>query len=314
MRSVSAAAGAYVRALAGWLIWLGVFAQSAVALELRTLPGAIELDNATSVGSFDFITSAVERRDRTLFVERSVRVEGERRRVLIELPSRLSIDEAIEHYLTQLEGTTLYGCSKRACGRSNIWANTVFEEPRLYGSDREQRYVALAQPGRLLSLYAAGRGTRRAYLHIEVIELAQELDLDPNAALVSQLAELGFGVVHGVTPAADGGLTETDLQRLSALGERLSNVRAVDVYVVCHLYSDRLRDARLKASDDCAQAAAAALAAGYAAVADPELPQENRERSARARFLSFAAGALAPRDGNLSSRLELVVPARLWRD
>lgn len=57
---------------------------------------------------------------------------------LFEISRDASRQEARAHYFQQLSAggaKILFECSGIACGRSNVWANQVFRQPRLLGRD-----------------------------------------------------------------------------------------------------------------------------------------------------------------------------------
>lgn len=91
----------------------------------------------------------------------------------------------------------LHWCEGRECGASSLWANRVFGNSRLYGPDEQQAYLLLqlAAPRQdsLLALYAVTRGTRRGYLHVELLEAGAPLgEYLPNAeTLLHQLKDAG---------------------------------------------------------------------------------------------------------------------------
>jgi len=68
----------------------------------------------------------------------------------------------------------MFQCEARACGPSVQWANRMFQQRVLYGTESSQRYrvYALAQPGEQVQrmlIYASARTAERQYLHIEVL-------------------------------------------------------------------------------------------------------------------------------------------------
>lgn len=71
--------------------------------------------------------------------------------------------------LQQQGARLLYWCEGRDCGPSNLWANSVFGNARLYGPDDGQVYALLtnAETKELFALYAVTRGNGRNMLHAE---------------------------------------------------------------------------------------------------------------------------------------------------
>ena len=100
-----------------------------------------------------------------------VRGEG----LLYEISRDASRHDARNHYLKRLQARgaqVLFECSGINCGRSNVWANQVFEQPKLLGRDTEQDYFVVAsldEQGRqwLTSVYTVTRGNLREYVLVE---------------------------------------------------------------------------------------------------------------------------------------------------
>lgn len=70
----------------------------------------------------------------------------------------------------------LFACSARDCGASVQWANMVFGQRILYGTESSQHYAvfALGPDGdstHRIAVYAAARTTDRQYLYTEIVEL-----------------------------------------------------------------------------------------------------------------------------------------------
>jgi hypothetical protein len=129
---------------------------------------------------------AIRRISGTLRYEREVAAQGQLTAVTYELPRTHSANEAFAKARAALQtqdAELLYWCVGRECGSSSLWANAVFENATLTGSDDEQTYalMRLAEPRQdsLLALYSITRGNKRAYLHAEL--------LTANAALAEVL-------------------------------------------------------------------------------------------------------------------------------
>lgn len=126
--------------------------------------------------------SAIRRISNQLRMERKVDAEGRQTSVTYRLPTDHSSNEAFDRArkdLLESGAELLYWCQGRDCGSSNLWANAVFGNSKLFGPDEQQAYLLLrlAEPRQdsLLALYSITRGNRRAYLHAE--------QLDANAPL-----------------------------------------------------------------------------------------------------------------------------------
>ncbi|MBB5320655.1 DUF4892 domain-containing protein [Marinobacter oulmenensis] len=98
---------------------------------------------------------------------------------LYELNRDATRAQARDHYRQSLQGREariLFECVGIDCGRSNVWANQVFEQSRLLGRDREQDYLVAATMDsagqRWLTLvYTVTRGNLREYVWVEHLQV-----------------------------------------------------------------------------------------------------------------------------------------------
>lgn len=98
--------------------------------------------------------------------------------VLEQYASIELMEEVQEEMTAALSLTLLFDCEARACGSSAQWANRIFNERVLYGTEAAQRYRVFAVEGygeryRLL-LYATVRTAQRQYLHAELLQLTPD--------------------------------------------------------------------------------------------------------------------------------------------
>ena len=119
---------------------------------------------------------AIRRISGTLRYEREVAAQGQLTAVTYELPRTHSANEVFAKARGDLQAKDaelLYWCVGRECGSSSLWANAVFANATLTGSDDEQTYalLRLAEPRQdsLLAIYSITRGNKRAYLHAELL-------------------------------------------------------------------------------------------------------------------------------------------------
>lgn len=127
-----------------------------------------------------------------LRMEGKVEGRGTVNSITYQLPPERSAAEAFAAAREALQadgGYPLFWCEKRDCGESSLWANQVFGNARLYGSDEDQAFILLRRSGAdhdtLVSLYAITRGNKRAYLHVEQFAANAPLgDLLPTPATV----------------------------------------------------------------------------------------------------------------------------------
>ncbi|MFC7295688.1 DUF4892 domain-containing protein [Marinobacter aromaticivorans] len=149
-------------------------------------------------------------------------VSGEGR--LYQIARDANRREAREHYLGLLRdrgAQILFECSGIRCGRSNVWANQIFNQAVLYGRDATQDYLVagvVADDGSrwLTSVYTVTRGNLREYVWIEHLKVAA-------GAAVPGLGSVNERVVGPVIVPWQGGITyrfdwqATDRRRVSEL-------------------------------------------------------------------------------------------------
>ncbi|MFL1453650.1 DUF4892 domain-containing protein [Marinobacter sp. GN3S48] len=100
---------------------------------------------------------------------------------LYQINRDASRGEAREHYQTLLQARgaqVLFECSGRSCGRSNVWANQIFDQSTLYGRDADQDYLVAAVTGEsgktwLTLVYTVTRGNQREYVWVEHLEAGE---------------------------------------------------------------------------------------------------------------------------------------------
>lgn len=115
---------------------------------------------------------------------------------------------AREHYLRLLKergAQMLFECSGVRCGRSNVWANRVFDQAVLYGRDATQDYLvagSIAADGSrwLTSVYTVTRGNLREYVWVEHLQVAA-------GAAVPGLGAVSDRIIGPVVVPWQGGVT-----------------------------------------------------------------------------------------------------------
>ncbi|MEQ8860216.1 MAG: DUF4892 domain-containing protein [Pseudomonadales bacterium] len=250
----------------------------------------------------DFVMSRVDRIRRDLRIEDLLRVDSTLESVTYRLPDGVSVRDAVAHYAEQLGSDLLFRCQGRGCGRSNDWANQVFNDATLYGPDTNQIYQASEWQGHLVALYAIERGNQRVYVHLRFLEPQGRVGLEPDVLLARRLAERGWAVIETTAPAADGSIDAAARTALGELAPGLERFAGQPLYLVCHLYGSGAADVLLAASQRCAETAVEALSAGMEGA-----PGE------RFSVAPFGAGTLLPRPGMTRPRLEIVVPGVVYR-
>ena len=245
----------------------------------------------------EFAIGRVDKTRRDVRIKREARPTATREWATYEMPAGVKTDDVVRHYQAGLGASSIFTCSGRDCGRSNHWANYIFNQAILYGPDKSQFYLAAERSDHLLAVYVIERGNKRVYAHLEVLKPDPPISLRGNAEVVQRLTGVGLSHIDGVTPAIDGTLNAAAELVLHDLGVELNALSGQTVYVVCHLYGTQNTDLLLDQSRLCARQAAEAL-----------------QNETGPTFEAFGAGPLMPRASGATSRLELVLPHRLHRE
>ncbi|MBV0931938.1 DUF4892 domain-containing protein [Marinobacterium weihaiense] len=105
--------------------------------------------------------------------DREQRLQAQLNRMTWQLPSGYSPEAGFNYLREQLlnkGAEVLFECAGRQCGPSNLWANEIFGQARLYGVDSSQFYAALTMQQAHVAIYSVRRGNGRVYLHLDVLE------------------------------------------------------------------------------------------------------------------------------------------------
>ncbi len=136
-----------------------------------------------SIPEHRFVTGKVSSIGSLVRTESEKILAGDVIRVTYEIPRVHTTQEVAAHYqavLQRLGASTLFYCEGRDCGRSNDWANEIFQERILFGPDRFQYYIATTfehdNNYYAAVIYATRRGNQRVYAHVEQIRMDQPLD------------------------------------------------------------------------------------------------------------------------------------------
>ncbi|MEP1216055.1 MAG: DUF4892 domain-containing protein [Marinobacter sp.] len=104
---------------------------------------------------------------------------------LYEVRGGANREEARDHYLRELQSRgaqILFECSGRNCGRSNVWANQIFDQSSLYGRDNNQDYLvagSVDENGKpwLTLVYTVTRANQRQYVWVEHLVAPQGTEI-----------------------------------------------------------------------------------------------------------------------------------------
>lgn len=129
------------------------------------------------------------------------KLDGEFGFVLWELTGDVSLPEAqkqVESHLADARFEQQFFCRGRDCGESFAWANAIFQQPNLYGNDRNQTLWVTKDKGaqRYHVFYLVERPNRRIYFYEETLFVP---DLVLDASLVKDmLTHQGYIIVGEV--------------------------------------------------------------------------------------------------------------------
>ncbi|OZG73670.1 hypothetical protein BTA51_07595 [Hahella sp. CCB-MM4] len=168
------------------LVLVGLLSMAANAVEAVQVPlqpfplSKVVESRQQDIPEYRLITGPLSSIGAIVRAEQEEIVKGKVSVVTYEVPRVHTPREVMEHYLSQIaenNARILFRCEGRDCGRSNDWANEIFEERILYGHDRYQYYtVASFTKGGVPYvgvIYTIRRGNQRIYAHTEFIELSE---------------------------------------------------------------------------------------------------------------------------------------------
>ncbi|MFT5716128.1 MAG: hypothetical protein ACI9T7_000301 [Oleiphilaceae bacterium] len=143
-----------------------------------------------------FLLSTPKRISNALFIEKEVLLSGERNNLLLRVKASGSSKKAFSYYkqLFVGQGDVLYSCEERACGSSNYWANSIFNERLLYGRDSEQYYLAgrLSVEGQnyFVSIYITKNGKKQEYIYLSYVLDKRQNPKPANIKALENLSQL----------------------------------------------------------------------------------------------------------------------------
>lgn len=251
--------------LSGFLL-LGVTQLAAAQATLETVAGLPALVDARLLDQQQqqavekvYPLGSVRRISGQLRFSAELTLSGDRSLATWQLSPVHAADAAFFQVREQLQqdARLLYWCEGRDCGPSNLWANSVLGNARLYGPDERQNYAVLADMtgSDLFVLYAVTRGNGRGMLHVEQFK-ADSLpqDLYPAAAtLLLQLRHDGR-----LELADDNGEARLEVAQLARALNRDGSLRVVLSGAQAASWRDSLQTAGVRATrmelDDDGQA------------------------------------------------------------
>ncbi len=252
----------------------------------------VEVEESKSLSTHEVITGALRSRAGTTVPEDSRFVTGRRAASTWHIPDEQRTDVVYAYYREHLlaRGESLFECAGFDCGSSNHWANNVFRRPILYGPPQNQRYLLVridADRSYFVALYVALRGTRKLYVHTEVIIGDDRVEEVSGATIVDALASTGrfviaAGTESGYVDSIVAAMAIEPLMRIAVVGhDRRVRGESVEQTI-----------ARSRATADSFRQML--VTAGISST----------------RINSYGVGPLSPLDRKVIERLELVLISR----
>lgn len=165
-----------VKRLLSALCFMVLVSPSVMAAPIEPFGRAtVEAERRIESPSHRILLSAVREVNDEIRSESMISPEVEGIGQLLQVNRDASRASARRYYLDELDkrnAVILYRCSGRDCGRSNVWANQIFNDATLYGRDINQDYVAAAYKDsdgvlHLVLVYTVTRGNQREYVWVE---------------------------------------------------------------------------------------------------------------------------------------------------
>lgn len=234
---------------------------SAGASLLLAFPQAtLEEERAITSPAHRVMLSAIREVGNEIRAESDVKLAVDGTGSLYQLNNDASRQDARRWYLEQLQthdATILFRCEGRQCGRSNVWANQVFDQSTLYGRDSNQDYLVAAledDNGQrwLISLYTVTRGNQRDYVWLEQLRLAGD-------AVVPGFDSRGGRVFGPVVVAWEGDISirlDWDVETRRLINDR---ARDPDTRLVIAAFSALKPDETVEQAIERAEKAAATM-------------------------------------------------------
>lgn len=190
-------------------------------------------------------------------------IKGEINRQFWQISTNHDVDQVMEYFLKQWnDEEIIYRCKGLDCGSSNFWANSIFENAKLYGRDANQAYVVAkiaGDPTKIYVLYAVQRSKNKLYFNLDQITTTDSISgkkIESQELLMALKKDSGwlngFSVVDGrIDEKASAVLLDT-LKNLDVTLKRRLNL-------IVHCYHANSMSENLSCSNRLAQQLRAAV-------------------------------------------------------
>ena len=253
--------------------------------------------------NYRVVLGSLQRTRGQVVPEDSERLRGDVTKLTYEISPEFTGEDVylfFQEQVAEKSYSELFTCTGSACGSSNYWANDIFRKRILYGPERNQFYLVMqssadAEAVSFISLYIITRGNRRAYAHIEIIEVGGSIaprNIIDVSDLSARLLNEGSLILPDIEFREDDRLSSsTDL---SFLVELLQNNPSNRFYLVTHVQGDAsLSDLMQRSITRANEVARRLIGMGVSA----------------GQIIAEGVGPLAPRcgSGNCAEFVELVL-------
>jgi hypothetical protein len=139
----------------------------------------LEMERPLSAKTHFVLLSAPKRINNQIRYEQREQIVGTGHEYLFWIDNDYPVKSVHEYFLRWLKasGELRYSCEQRGCESSNVWANEVFRQPKLYGRDSDQYYLVgtYVLDGRQfwITVYSVLNGRRHGYAYITLTEVVQ---------------------------------------------------------------------------------------------------------------------------------------------
>jgi hypothetical protein len=245
----------------------------------------VETSEEESVTTHRIMLGPLKKINSEITPDASLYVQGLRSRHTYFIADEQRTGLVFDFYAAQLQqkGQILFQCDARECGRSNYWANSVFERRILFGPDQYQHYIIGIINGYYTAIYVAQRATGQVYAHIDVIEDQQASLLDGDNLLRALQTLVGVQLS-----------TEPNEELVTKLAQILEADVSIKLYIVAHdalLSAETVSTTITRTTKIASAFKSRLLAVGISAE----------------RLQAHGVGPLAPLEGAAPSRLELIL-------
>lgn len=190
-------------------------------------------------------------------------ITGEINRQFWQISTNHDVDQVMEYFLNQWKDEEIiYRCKGLDCGSSNFWANSIFENAKLYGRDANQAYVVAkiaGDPTKIYVLYAVQRSKNKLYFNLDQIKTTDSISgqkIESQELLMALKKDSGW--LNGLS-VVDGRIDEKASEVLLDTLKNLDGTLKRRLNLIVHCYHSNSMSENLSCSNRLAQQLRAAI-------------------------------------------------------